>query len=210
MSLSERMETISSAKWAGSLRDQLTPPVQYGLLLIGAVFIWLILSAINGRVDELRQERETLEREIAVLDTLEPAQIWSDRLVLAQSLDERRQARVWTGETRGIIAANLTQSLAAAHGPFLSAQFRRMQRGSATTLTIADDIDIVDGESLLSFTFSAQVERHLIDDYLAALAAMTPAVQIDTMRANISTVGTRPTPVVLSGHIYVQIDAGQG
>lgn len=126
---------------------EVTPIVAYGLVFLLLVLGGLGLQKFGGLENVLEGDVIAVQSELASLETLRGDSEWAARFEQSLAARQSVDASIWGGQTTGVIAAELQQSLRAlASGlGFDSIQVR----------VDSDTIDL-DGAEVLSFEFAGR------------------------------------------------------
>jgi len=200
--------TTARTRWRdqlGSLEDQATPLVRYGLVALAAIAAYLILTSLADRVEESRTTRLALEQETETLLTLEPEEVWAARLEESERLGARATSDLWRGATLGIIKAELETSLRAAHAAHIPTGPRAQARDARPQVTLDTEADSRNTVPTLGFSLTARLARDAGDDFIAALAALDPPLYIDELTLSIADNPRSPAVTSVSGRIRVEI-----
>ena len=183
----------------------MTPLVRYGLVALGAIAGVFLLDALSDRVDAARAETSRLAGERTTLQTLEPEAVWAARLEEAVRLRERAGNDRWEAATLGLLKAQLTEALVAAHAPNAPVERRASDRDRRPAITPDAELSERDGLDVLGVSVTARVARHRVDDFLAQLAGQQPPIYIDEMIVNLPDRDTIPASLSIDAHIRAQL-----
>ncbi len=93
------------------LEQEMTPIVAYGLIGIALIIVYFAGARAADTVTDMSNRVVAAEQELAVLKSLEQQDIWTDRLAKVNDMKVAVNRKLWTGETPGIISAELQQVL---------------------------------------------------------------------------------------------------
>ena len=181
---------------------EMSPLAAYGLIAIGLIIGVLGLEKFASIESALEQEVISAQTEFATLTTIKDTSYWTERLAQSTVAREQLQSAIWTGNTSGVIAAELQQALRA-----LAAQ----NNFSQTQVRVDPDPIDVDGITVLSYEFSAlAATSKSLADFFEGLTAAPKIILVEDMSFAQSVRDRRPPRLSIAGIIPVQIAPAGG
>lgn len=177
--------------------DDVTPRVRYGLVILAALFVALGVSRWSDRLDDRRSEVETLEYRLAELNALRGTDIWTDRLAISETMTDMARARMWTGDSPGVIAAEIDQQIRAV-AMLYEVENIRISVDPSTT-------DVGDLQ-IMSFQFAGNARPQTTPlPLIMRLAGTEKAIFVEDVRFNIDRRGISTSNFSFSGYAPVSI-----
>lgn len=181
---------------------EVTPIVGYGLVLIVLVFGWLGLEKMAMAASEVKTRLDSAQMELTTLNQIKETDVWPERLAASSEIKEAAIAKVWSGNTSGVIAAELQQTLRA----------KSTSNGATDVRVRVDpDADELNGVDILTFEYTGRVPAgKQIIDILTSIAAHEDAIIMTEMSLINSIRDKRPSQFNFSGVIPINTQADPG
>lgn len=176
---------------------KLTPIVAYGLVALLLIFGGLGLDRLHQASKTQSAALKSAKNQLATLEALSGDNPWADRFASSQNLRTAVIGRLWTGQTAGVIAADLQQALRRDAGAL---DFNAVQ------VRVDPELIDIDGKSVLSFEFAARApDGKAIVSMIEAVAKNPKHIVIRDVDFSQNIRDRRPPRLAFSGIIPVQI-----
>lgn len=176
---------------------EMSPMAAYGLIAIALIIGVLGLEKYAVLETRLEQTVVTAQTELATLSTIRDTDYWAERLLQSSSTREVLQTEIWQGNTSGVVAAELQQSLRSLG---MSHKFTEIK-----VRVDPDPVDI-DGISVLKFEFSGQAtSAKSLADFFEGFATHSKIIILEEANFTQSIRDRRPPRLSMAGLIPVQI-----
>ncbi len=174
-----------------------TPIVAYGLVFLLVMLSWLGVERIYQIKNNFSQDAENLRVRRAVVENIKSQDEWADRLAYSLSFKEDLDSTIWRARTSGVIAAELQQLL------------RKVTADNGinnANIRVDPEPSKVGDLNSLVFDFTGSVANPAGGiDILEQLARNNRQIILNDVNIINDTRDRRPTRVVLSGFIPIQL-----
>jgi len=160
--------------WYGSLSRL----AQYGLIVLPALLLLTQLLDLSARVDELKEERTALERQLGEYGDGLDLERWQARQVETQAAMADWQSLRWQGDTPGIIQSQIRATLE-------NIGQRALLESQSTNID-PNPIDLPTGPALRVTMNGASSDGVDVVKALGDLAGLRPVLQITDLNINIA------------------------
>lgn len=176
---------------------KVTPIVAYGLVALLMIFGGLGLDKLRQANTAQSSALVAAKNQLATLEALSGDNPWAERFATSQELRMAVTQRLWTGQTAGVIAADLQQALRRDAGAL---------NFNAVQVRVDPELIDVDGKDILSFEFAARApDGKAIVSMLEAVAKNQKHIIIRDVDFSQNIRDRRPPRVAFSGIIPVKI-----
>jgi len=125
-----------------TIEKEATPLVRYGGVLIFFVLASILSLDFHAFNDDHQNVLVGKQTELVALRQVEATDIWTDRYAQSKDLKELVEGRLWTGQTSGIISANVQQSLQ---------KILKNVGAEQILITVDPNVDEINGITVLNF-----------------------------------------------------------
>ncbi|MGB3457568.1 MAG: hypothetical protein WBG08_05525 [Litorimonas sp.] len=203
MTVRSAPDTARATSTLASLSAQLTPRVQYGLLVVFCIILFFVVDAVRAWSGTSQDGRDAVASELRVLQTLEPQEVWQARFDAAQAQLETQGRGNWSASTLGEAAARVEQALRAIHANNLSDDVS--ERNALLQVDISDEAVAGPGGLLLmDFSLSGRVDRGQVGTFLADLTRTEPRLQLTDVTMSLPS-RRLPAGVSVDGYVLLSL-----
>ena len=90
---------------------EITPLVAYGLVVIFLILGVVSFGRFSDRIINMEARAQSAKSELAVLSDVQATDVWEKRFEHSRHLRQQFEAKILTGATGGVLAAEIQQSL---------------------------------------------------------------------------------------------------
>jgi len=189
-------------KFLQSLDFNITPIVAYVFVFFTVIMGALALEQISKAGSTLQEKVAAAQNELAILDRIKDTDIWEDRLALSLEIKSEAETKIWTGDTTGVIAARLQQTLR---------NIAKANNIKNIRLRVDPEPSQVEFLEILAFDFQGHAaETRTLIDILSTMANHPQTLLIKEATIVNSVRARPPTLIKFSGFVPIRITPKSG